>query len=176
MKDKFIKIISPIQLAVVGILDVAVVAYLVFAIVKLIHNPKASIIFFTAGVVVALVVAFLVTKEVLTNGVIFHDDELEFTGLDSDNIFDYNDIVKVETEKDDKPSLVKNFVDRQSRVILTLKDERVVTIDIGITTKATLEKINNEIECRIPNLVAEEDCAEHYEDSDENKNVQESDE
>lgn len=150
MKDKFIKIISPIQLAVVGILDAAVVAYLIFAIVKLIHNPKASIIFFAAGVAVALVVAVLVTKEVLTNGVIFHDDELEFTGMDSDNIFDYNDIVQVETEKDEKPSFVKNFVDRQSKIILTLKDEKVVTIDIGITTKTTLEKISNEIKSRIP--------------------------
>lgn len=156
MKDKFIKIISPIQIAVVGILDVAVVAYLIFAIVKLIHNPKASIIFFAAGVVVALVVAFLVTKEVLTNGVIFHDDELEFTGLDSDNIFDYNDIVRVETEKDDKPSFVKNFVDRQSKIILTLRDGKVVTIDIGITTKATLKKVSDEIKSRIPELEQEE--------------------
>ncbi|MDE6767227.1 MAG: hypothetical protein K2J35_03410, partial [Eubacterium sp.] len=139
MKDKFIKIISPIQLAIVGILDIAVIAYLIFAIAKLIHNPKASIIFFAAGVAVALIVAVLVTKEVLTNGVIFHDDELEFTGLDSDNIFDYNDIVKVETEKDDKPSFVKNFVDRQSKIILTLKNEKVITINIGSTTKPTLE-------------------------------------
>lgn len=156
MKDKFIKIISPIQLAVVGVLDIAVVAYLIFAIVKLIHNPKASVIFFAAGVAVALVVAFLVTKEILTNGVIFHDDELEFTGLDSDNVFDYNDIVKVETQKDDKPSLVKNFVDRQSRIILTLKDEKVVTIDIGITTKSTLEKVSTEIKSRIPEQPKEE--------------------
>lgn len=156
MKDKFIKIISPIQLAVVGVLDIAVVAYLIFAIVKLIHNPKASVIFFAAGVAVALVVAFLVTKEILTNGVIFHDDELEFTGLDSDNVFDYNNIVKVETQKDDKPSLVKNFVDRQSRIILTLKDEKVVTIDIGITTKSTLEKVSTEIKSRIPEQPKEE--------------------
>lgn len=156
MKDKFIKIISPIQLAVVGILDIAVIAYLIFAIAKLIHNPKTSIIFFAAGVAVALVVAVLVTKEVLTNGVIFHDDELEFTGMDSDNIFDYNDIIKVETEKDEKPSFVKNFVDRQSKIILTLKDEKVVTINIGITTKTTLEKIGDEIKRRIPELPQDE--------------------
>ncbi|MDE5984300.1 MAG: hypothetical protein K2H13_03510 [Eubacterium sp.] len=156
MKDKFIKIISPIQLAIVGILDIAVIAYLIFAIAKLIHNPKASIIFFAAGVAVALIVAVLVTKEVLTNGVIFHDDELEFTGLDSDNIFDYNDIVKVETEKDDKPSFVKNFVDRQSKIILTLKNEKVITINIGITTKTTLEKISDEIKSRIPELPQDE--------------------
>lgn len=164
MKDKFIKIISPIQLAVVGILDAAVVAYLIFAIVKLIHNPKASVIFFASGVAVALVVAFLVTKEILTNGVIFHDDELEFTGFDSDNIFDYNDIVKVETQKDDKPSLVKNFVDRQSRIILTLKDEKVVTIDIGITTKATLERVSDEIKSRIPEQIQETDYNEEESD------------
>lgn len=149
MNNKFIRIISPIQLAVVGVLDIAVVAYAIFAIKRIMINPKTSVIIFTAGVAVASVVAVLVTKEIFTNGVIFHDDELEFTALDSENIYDYNDIVKVETEKDDKPSLTKNFFDRQSKIIITLKDEQVVTIDIGLTTKSTLQKISDEIENRL---------------------------
>lgn len=155
MKDKFMRILSPIQLAVVGILDIFVIYYIIFAIKKLIQHPKTSVIFFAAGVVVALVVAILVTKEIISHGIIFHDDEMEFTGLDTDNIFDYNDIVKVETEKDEKASFVKNFIDRQSKIILTLKDDRVVTIDIGITTKGTLKKVRDEIESRIDTAIQE---------------------
>lgn len=85
----------------------------------------------------------------LSNGVKFYGDEMEFTGLDNDSIFAYADIEKVETEKDTKPSFVKNFIDRQSKVILTLKDERVVTIDVGLTTKNGLAAIENEINERI---------------------------
>ncbi len=142
---KFMRILSPIQLIVVGILDIAVIGYAVFAIKKLIQNQRSTTIFFAACVVAALIIAVLVTKEVVSHGVIFHDDEMEFTGLDTDNIFSYEDIVNVETQKDDKPSFVKNFVDRQSRIILTLKDERVVTIDIGLTTKGTLKNVSDEI-------------------------------
>ncbi|MGN1202036.1 MAG: hypothetical protein ACI4RF_01975, partial [Eubacterium sp.] len=145
MKDKFIRIISPIQLIVVGILDIAVIGYTVFAIKKIMQRPRMAVIFFAACVVIALIVAVLVTKEIVSHGVIFHDDEMEFTGFDSDNIFAYEDIVKVETEKDEKPSFIKNFIDRQSKIIFTLKEERVVTIAIGITTKNTLQKISDEI-------------------------------
>ena len=145
MKDKFIRILSPIQLAVVAALDIAVIGYGIFAIKKIIQRPRMAVIFFAACVVFGLIVAVLVTKEVVSHGVIFHDDEMEFTGLDSDNIFAYEDITAVETEKDDKPSLVKNFVDRQSKIIITLKDGRVETIYIGVTTKNTLQKISDEI-------------------------------
>ncbi len=65
--------------------------------------------------------------------------------------FAYADIEKVETEKDTKPSFVKNFIDRQSKVILTLKDERVVTVDVGLTTKNGLAAIEKEINERISN-------------------------
>jgi uncharacterized protein YacL len=145
MKSKFVKILSPIQIIVVILLDIAVLAYTVFAIRELIKRPRAAVIFFAAGVVVALIIAVLVTKEIFSNGVYFHDDEMEFTGLDGENIFAYEDIAKVETKKDEKPSFVKNFIDRQSQIILTLKDERTVEIDIGITTKNTLKKISDEI-------------------------------
>ncbi len=150
MKDKFIRILSPIQIFVVGLLDIAVVGYAIFAVKTLAKRQATSVIFFAACVVLAFIVAVLVTKEIVSHGVKFHDDELEFTGIDNDNIFAYEDIVKVETEKDEKASLVKNFVDRQSKIIFTLKDERVVTVYIGITTKSTLKKVSDEIISRLP--------------------------
>lgn len=150
MKDKFIRILSPIQIFVVGLLDIAVIGYAIFAVKTLAKRQATSVIFFAACVVLALIVAVLVTKEIVSHGVKFHDDELEFTGIDNDNIFAYDDIVKVETEKDEKASLVKNFVDRQSKIIFTLKDERVVTVYIGITTKSTLKKVSDEIISRLP--------------------------
>ena len=150
MKDKFIRILSPIQIFVVGLLDIAVIGYAIFAVKTLAKRQATSVIFFAACVVLAFIVAVLVTKEIVSHGVKFHDDELEFTGIDNDNIFAYEDIVKVETEKDEKASLVKNFVDRQSKIIFTLKDERVVTVYIGITTKSALKKVSDEINSRLP--------------------------
>lgn len=149
MKDKFLRILSPITLAVVAILDAAVIGYGIYAIKRLIAVQNTTIIIFALCDLAAIIMAILVTKEVLSNGVKFHNDEMEFTGLDNDSIFAYADIEKVETEKDTKPSFVKNFVDRQSKVILTLKDERVVTIDVGLTTKNGLKKIEDEINNRI---------------------------
>lgn len=151
MKDKFLRILSPITLAVVAILDAAVIGYGIYAIKRLTAVQNATIIIFAVCDLAALIIAALVTKEVLSNGVKFHNDEMEFTGLDNDSIFAYADIEKVETEKDTKPSFVKNFVDRQSKVILTLKDERVVTIDVGLTTKNGLAAIEKEINERISN-------------------------
>lgn len=151
MKDKFLRILSPITLAVVAILDAAVIGYGIYAIKRLIAVQNTTIIIFALCDLAALIIAALVTKEVLSNGVKFHSDEMEFTGLDKDSIFAYADIEKVETEKDTKPSFVKNFIDRQSKVILTLKDERVVTIDVGLTTKNGLAAIEKEINERISN-------------------------
>lgn len=149
MKNKFLRILSPITLTVVAILDAAVIGYGIYAVKRLTAVQNATIIIFAVCDLAALIIAALVTKEVLSNGVKFYDDEMEFTGLDNDSIFAYADIEKVETEKDTKPSFVKNFVDRQSKVILTLKDERVVTIDIGLTTKNGLTAIEKEINERI---------------------------
>lgn len=151
MKNKFLRILSPITLVVVAILDAAVIGYGIYAIKRLIAVQNATIIIFAVCDLAALIIAALVTKEVLSNGVKFYGDEMEFTGLDNDSIFAYADIEKVETEKDTKPSFVKNFVDRQSKVILTLKDERVVTIDVGLTTKNRLAAIDKEINERISN-------------------------
>lgn len=148
MKEKFIRILSPLLIAVVAVLDAATIGYGIFAIKKIIDMPRTNVIIFAACDLVALIVAILVTKETFSNGVKFYDDEVEFTGLDKNNIFAYEDIIDIKTEKDTKASFVKNFMDRQSRIILTLKDDRVITIDIGLTTKGTLEKISSELKSR----------------------------
>lgn len=149
MKEKFLRILSPITLIVVAVLDLACIGYGIFAITKLIDYPSANAIIFFACDIVALIIAALVTKETLSNGIKFYDDELEFTIIDNNNIFAYEDIVSVETQKDTKASFTKNFIDRQSQLILTLKDEKIITIDIGLTTKGTLEKAAEEIRSRI---------------------------
>ncbi len=149
MKEKFLRILSPITLVVVAVLDLACIGYGIFAITKLIDYPSANAIIFFACDIVALVIAALVTKETLSNGIKFYDDELEFTAIDNNNIFAYEDIASVETQKDTKASFTKNFIDRQSQLILTLKDDKIITIDIGLTTKGTLEKAAEEIRSRI---------------------------
>lgn len=145
MKEKYIRILSPVALTVVAILDIAVIGYGIFAVVKVADAASTKAIFFLAAEIFAIVIAALVTKEELSHGVKFYDDELEFTAIDNDNVFSYTDIASVETEKDTKASLVKNFLDRSSKIILTLKDGRVITIDIGITTKNCVENIAEEI-------------------------------
>lgn len=145
MKDKFIRVLSPITAAVILLLDVSVVAYGIFAVKKVIELRSAAAIFFAAVEVAAIIIAVLVTRETLRNGVVFREDEFEFTGLDDNNIFDYNDIENVESYKDTTPSLVKNFIDRHSVLTLTLKEDKVVTIDIGLSRKYTLDLIYKEI-------------------------------
>ena len=149
MKEKFVRIISPLTLAIVIVLDAATIGYAIFAIKKIIDYPSANAIIFSACDFAALIIAVIVTTQTLPNGIKLYDDEVEFTGLDDDNIFAYNDIVSVETEKDTKASLVKNFNDRQSRIILNFKDDKTVTIDIGLTSRRTLEKVANEIRSKL---------------------------
>lgn len=149
MDKKFIRVLSPITIAVVAILDVATIAYGIFAINKIITLRSATAIFFGAIEIFAVIIGILVTKEVFTNGVVFRDDELEFIGIDGDNIFAYDEIEKVETYQDTAASLKKNFIDRHSLLIFSLDDDKVATIDIGLTTKGTLQKIVNELSNRI---------------------------
>lgn len=145
MKKNFIKILSPITIIVVMILDIAAIAFGVFAINKLILlRNTASIIFFLIEIF-AIVIGILVTKEVFTNGVEFRDNELEFIGIDGENTFKYDEIEKVETYQDTTASLTKNFIDRHSLLIFTLNNDKMVTIDIGLTTKGTLQKIAKEL-------------------------------
>lgn len=145
MKNKFIRILSPFTLAVIALLDIAVIAYGIFAIIKLKQTQNATVIIFSAIEVFAIIVGILVTKEVLSNGVIFRDDECEFTGVDKDNIISYEDIEEVETYKDTAASLKKNFISRHALIHFTLKDDRIITIDIGLASNKALKNITEEL-------------------------------
>lgn len=149
MKNKFIRTLSPITALVIMVLDVAVVYYLWYVIEKLTKKLDMWNVLFIIFEAFALVVAFLVSKNVLKQGVKFDEEKLEFTSLDDNNIFCYADIEKIESSKDTKASLRKNFVDRYSHIIFYLKDGNVVTVDLGLTTVRTLSKITDEINQRI---------------------------
>ena len=98
--------------------------------------------------VFVLILAVLMIREVVRHGVKFKETEFEFTALDDNNIFAYADIEGIETQRDDKASLTKNFDDRHSIIILTIKGGKTVAVDIGLTGKKKLLQIKNEIEQR----------------------------
>lgn len=150
MKQKFFRIISPIILAVVLVLDIAILAFAVFSVRKLISFANFYAILFGICELFAIVLGVFVTKDVVTQGIIFKENELEFTHMDTDNIFSYDEILSVETQKDKKASFVKNFKDRQSKIILNLTEDRVVSVDIGLTSDKTLKAAADEIISRIP--------------------------
>ncbi|MFR5874994.1 MAG: hypothetical protein ACLUFN_00740 [Eubacterium sp.] len=152
MKEKFIRVLSPFTLGFVIVLDAAVIGFAYYAVQKLSYQVSTINVIFAFIDVIAIIVAVLVTKEVLTNGVKFRDDEVEFTGIDDNNLFDYDDIIKIDYSKDNKASLKKNFIDRYSSIIIYLKDESVVTIELGLTTNGTLKKIVNELNLRIEKI------------------------
>lgn len=148
MKEKFIRIISPITLVVVLLLDCATVCFSVIAVKKTIQQISAVHFAFDFIMLVVFAAAVLVTKSTLTAGVKFSGDGLEFTAIDNDNVFSYADIERVETKRDSKASLTKNFNDRHSYILLHLTQDRIAAIDIGLTTKRTLAKIEKEINLR----------------------------
>ena len=133
MKNKLYRIISPVTLLVVLALDAATVAYAVFAVKKLIQNVSVYSVLFAIIDLFAIVVAVLVSKYVVSQGIVFGDETFEFTAHDENNVFNYDDVENIKIHKDTKASLKKNFNDRQSQVIITLKNGGVVTVDIGQT-------------------------------------------
>ena len=149
MKQKFIRILSPITFAVVATLDIAVIGFGVFAVKKMITDHSAAVIFFTIVEIFAIIVGALVTKETLKNGVIFYEDKFEFNGIDDKNIFTYESVSEIEIYHDTSASLTKNFVDRHALIIITANDKTVTTVDIGLTTKKTLKEIKKELENHI---------------------------
>ena len=86
-----------------------------------------------------------VSKYVISQGIVFNETSFEFTALDENNIFNYDDIASIKINKDTKASLKKNFNDRQSQIIIEEKDGKVTTVDIGLTSMKKLKKIENEI-------------------------------
>lgn len=145
MKKKFIRIISPITLIVIALLDIAVIGFAVFSVKKITEVQNLYTVFFGVIETLAIIVAVLVTKETIGNGIVFYEDRLEFTGIDDKNVFSYSEIAEVETYRDTKASLKKNFIDRHSLIIITTKDETVATVDIGLTSKRVLTEFKKEL-------------------------------
>ena len=63
MKDKFIRILSPMTLAVVILLDLAVIGYGVFAVYRLTQVRTGMTVIFAIIEIAAIVIAVLTTKE-----------------------------------------------------------------------------------------------------------------
>lgn len=145
MKNKFYRIISPVTFLVVLVLDISVIAYAVFAVKKLLENLSVYSVIFAIIDLFAIVVGALVSKYVISQGIVFNETSFEFTALDENNIFNYDDIASIKINKDTKESLKKNFNDRQSQIIIEEKDGKVTTVDIGLTSMKKLKKIENEI-------------------------------
>ena len=148
MKNKFVRCLSPITAGVTVAMLIAVAFNGYYSVTKIIQSPdwKTAVYLFVELVAIAIVV--LMIKEIIKTGVYFGDDRVEFTGVDN-NVFEYSRISRVEAVRDTKASLKKNFVDRYSRVILYLDDDSVVTVELGLTSKKTLDCINNEFKQRL---------------------------
>lgn len=146
---KFIRVISPISLAVMLAFDIGIIFFANYAVQKIMQGVDIWTILFLIIILLSICLALAISKEILTNGVRFDEEKVEFTGLDENNVFQYRDIKNVEAQRDTKASLKKNFVDRYSHIILYLNDDSVVTIDLGLTTAKALNKIEVEIKNRI---------------------------
>ena len=151
MEDKFIRIISPVSLPVILLFDAAVGYYMYIAVIKIMADKGAFATIFLVLQSFAVIIAILATREVLRHGVMITDKYVEFTALDSDNKVRFDEIDRIEIVKDTKASLKKNFVNRYSSLVFYLKDDEVLTVELGITTKRKLTKIETEINKRIDN-------------------------
>ena len=149
MKNKFIRIISPISVAMAMILDAAVIYYGYYSIEKLSRGTSTINIVFAIIEVCSIFLAIFYTREVLRHGIRFREEDFEITFLDENNVIRYEEIESLETFMDTKASLRKNFVDRYSKLIINLKDETTVTLELGLTTKRKLRKIEEEISSHI---------------------------
>ena len=130
------------------ILDAAVIYYGYYSIEKLSHGASTINIVFAIIEVCSVFLAIFYTREVLRHGIKFRNEDFEITFLDENNVIRYEDIESLETFMDTKASLRKNFVDRYSKLIITLKEGSIVTLELGLTTKRKLKKIEEEINKR----------------------------
>ncbi|MCD7873258.1 MAG: hypothetical protein LUG21_08245 [Clostridiales bacterium] len=149
MRNKFIRILSPITIAVVFILDAAVIGFAAFAIRMIIIMGGVRTFIFAAIELIAIIIGTLVTKEIFSNGILFSETEAEFKGIDDDNVFVFAEIEKIEIFKDTSASLTKNFNDRHALLIFTMKDGKISTIDIGLVSVKTVNIIKEEFENHI---------------------------
>lgn len=152
MKNKFIRVVSPISAGIAVLLDVAVIFYFVFLIQKLLEKSfDMWTIMFAVIEVFAVAIAVAVSIEVFKHGVKFEEEKLTFTAVDDNNEFLYSNIDHIETLRDTKASLRKNFVDRYSHIYIHTNSNEIVTVTLGLTTNKTLKKIVDEINARIKN-------------------------
>lgn len=149
MKDKFIRCVSPIEVIISFAVEASGIGFLVYAIKELKGRTDFYATVFYIVTVFAIVLGFFMIKQAFSQGVIFYSDNLEFTDIDSANVFEYKKIKSVDSYKDTKVSFKKKFVERFSLIIIELDDGTSVTITLGYTTKRTLNKIINEIKSRI---------------------------
>ena len=148
MKNKFIRIISPITFCVVLLLDIGVVAFGITAVKKIIEVANFYTVSFVIIEIISLVICFFVSREVISNGVKFGENEFEFTAIDENGTFKYDEIKSVKGEKDNSVSFKKNFIDRFSHICIETTDGSTTTIDLGLTTTKKLNKVVNEIKAR----------------------------
>ena len=149
MNKKLIRIFSPITIAVFAILDLAVIYFGYQAITKFMASISPITIFFVAVEIGAIILAILVTKEIFSNGVAFYDDEMEFTGLDENNVIEYGRVKSIKIFKDNAASLVKNFNDRHTIVYITFNDDDKLSVDLGLTTDKLVKELTAELNTRL---------------------------
>lgn len=149
MENKFIRIISPFSYAMALLFDIFVAAFMVTAFNKIMTEVSTINIAFLIITIISAVIAILTSKEVFSSGVKFNDKQFEFTAIDSNNVFEYSKIEKIESSKDVSASFKKGFVDRYSHIIVYFKNGSITTIELGLTTVKSLNKITNEIKSRI---------------------------
>ena len=151
MKNKFIRIISPISVFIAAALDGAVIYYGYYSVAKLRESNTFINVLFAIIVACSVALAVLYTREVFRHGIKFKENEFEITFLDENNIFSYSEIKSVQSFKDTKVSMRKNFVERYSKITLNLNDGSIAAIELGFTTSRKLKAIEKEINRRIKN-------------------------
>ena len=81
-----------------------------FSLLKtLIQNVSVYSVLFAIIDIFAIVVAVFVSKYVVSQGIVFSDETFEFTALDENNVFNYDDVENIKIHKDTKASLKKEF-------------------------------------------------------------------
>lgn len=146
----FINTASILTLLVVAALDCGVAYFFKFAVKKIITGEDTGIaVLFAVMMAFALFVAIKVTIDQFRTGIEFREKECIFNGLDSDNTFPYAAIIKVETEKDEKVSFIKNFIDKSGFIKIETTDGRIHIINLGTLSKRRLMEIKTQIELRI---------------------------
>lgn len=130
------------------VLDAATLFLLYSAIKQLSKGFNGYSFAFLLIDLLVLVCVVITTVKTLKNGVIFKENELEFTALDENNVLEYKNIKKAESHKDTKVSFKKKFTDRYSSLIIYLNDDTVLTVELGFTSKKKLKRLVDEINKR----------------------------